>query len=544
MTIFKPKTVAAIEVTQNQWKLAVASPDPTNNQVVLEHIGIYSNTNKLKQDLSRYNISKAIYCITNQYSSAFATHLLHYNNLETEKNSRGIADQNCDYFSFNNASILVTLPSDNINEIKSFHPTLGLKSTYLITQTDVLLGYSLVRNYLNQSQLTTAIAHFTQSHIGLTVFQNGSVKQIVWHDITEGQPIDIATKLVEMLKSCATFCDQPTNHPDAIKIVATYDVLFIAGECHLDLAIETKALAATAEMKINEVELIDPLRSPLIYINNLPANQKREIDQQPHRYATVVAALAMSMEGLGLDLTLAHQFEKTIPTDAQINLQGDRIAKLMAIATTYSKNITPALINQKPILVIAVVLSIILSLYRTYSVNSEIVSLENDYSKEAAKEVALSVEKTKYEDLQKRNKGKNDRIASIRNIQRTQMLVPTILGDIQGLLFQAQFRDLVTVSKLNISGSEVKLAGSSIDKINATAFVSKLQNRSYEDVIPTRYTALDSIRCTYELTTRYNGQIPTNPIVLPPQSQVQIQQVAQTQVEQTRQTQTQTEQVK
>ncbi|KAF0217384.1 MAG: hypothetical protein FD167_5150, partial [bacterium] len=77
-----------------------------------------------------------------------------------------------------------------------------------------------------------------------------------------------------------------------------------------------------------------------------------------------------------------------------------------------------------------------------------------------------------------------------------------------------------------------------------TAFVSKLQNRSYEDVIPTRYTALDSIRCTYELTTRYNGQIPTNPIVLPPQSQVQIQQVAQTQVEQTRQTQTQTEQVK
>jgi hypothetical protein len=183
--------------------------------------------------------------------------------------------------------------------------------------------------------------------------------------------------------------------------------------------------------------------------------------------------------------------------------------------------------NQKLILILALTTSIALSGYRGYSAHSEMVSLESDYANEVIKEQNLSFQKNKYEDLQKRNKAKNDRVASIRTIQRTQMLVPTILGDIQNLLFQSQFRDLVTVSKLSISGSEVKLAGSSIDKINATAFVSKLQNRSYEDVIPTRYTALDSVRCTYELTTKYIGEIPTNPITLPPQSQVQIQQVAQ-----------------
>jgi hypothetical protein len=302
----------------------------------------------------------------------------------------------------------------------------------------------------------------------------------------------------------------------------------MAGECSLPLGVEIKESASSSEMKINEVELLDPLRSSFINIDNLPANQKRELENQPHRYASTIAALAMPMQSSGLDLTLIHQFEKKISTEAQINIQNDPVAKLAAKASSYAKNITPALMNQKHILIIAVVLSIILTGCRFYNFNSEIVSLESEYSKQVIKEQTLSVEKTKFEDLQKRNKTKNDRIAAIRNIQKTQMLVPTILGDIQGLLFQAQFRDLVTLSQLKVSGSEVKLSGSSIDKVNAVAFVTKLQNRSYEDVIPTRYTALDSVRCTYELTTRYSGEIPTNPITLPPQSQVQIQQVTQT----------------
>ena len=107
------------------------------------------------------------------------------------------------------------------------------------------------------------------------------------------------------------------------------------------------------------------------------------------------------------------------------------------------------------------------------------------------------------------------------------MLVPTIMADIQNLSYRTTFRGLITISELDIAGTDIKVAGKALDKFRVAAFASELQSANYDDVIPAKYTATDNIQGTYEIVTKYTGNIPKNPVLLPKQSPIQLMQINQ-----------------
>lgn len=538
--MLKTKTVASIEAGKGLWKLVIGSPSLNYNQIVIEHVGMYSNIGRLGEDLNRFNISNIIYSFTNQYTCSFVSKAIDADktNLEAIETSLGLEGQQYDYFNFSSTSLLVSIPNENIREITGLHVTLKQKGNFIVSQTDLCSIYSAVRSYPRQtSNLYVALLHVTESYITLSLMQFGDLKQIIWDKIIDdstqntSEAIDeiIANKALKMLievtsttnansinsTTKVSFEDNPTTS------IPTVDVLYLTGEINNNLVTGIKAFSAR-KINIHEIVFLDPLLSNLFSLENLPVKQQEHLEENLCRYGTTLSALSMAAEGIGIDLSLKHEFAKRIPEFAEIKIQSDFIAKVMAATASYSKNIVPAIANQKLILILGLVISSIILAYRFQDTNNKISSLEANYLFELQQEQSLAVEKREYQTLQARNKTKNERIAAIRSIQKNQMLVPTILGDVQDLAYQQQFRELVIVSKLKINGADVTLSGNSIDKINAVQFVSKLQGRNYEDVIPTRYTSVDAIRCTYELTTRRTGEIPMNPVTLPLPSEVKF----------------------
>lgn len=180
------KHIVAIDLDTNQWPVAIGTIDTTTNQIILDHVGTYSNIADLKLKLGKYSVSKTIYSISNQYSVSFVTNLLNDLTLDAERNSRRIDNnQNVDYFNFASNSVLVALPKNNVADIAAYHEALGLKHPFSINSTDVELGYLLKRNYQRHQNLTIAVINFQQHHIGISVYQGGSIKHITWIDLDE-----------------------------------------------------------------------------------------------------------------------------------------------------------------------------------------------------------------------------------------------------------------------------------------------------------------------------------------------------------------------
>ena len=233
----------------------------------------------------------------------------------------------------------------------------------------------------------------------------------------------------------------------------------------------------------------------------------------------------MQIEQLGVDLTGNIQINslgKRLTSQPQIKVSENLINKVVAFVIGSGKTIIPSVRAQKYLVLVIVVLSLILAGYRYNNYNNKLVLLENAYSAEKVKESNLIGVKIDYELAQKRNKLKNDRIFAIKGIQKTQLLVSTIFTDFQVLSYQSQFKDLVGISSMQITGSSIRIAGEAIDKIGAVAFVNKVQeNTQYEDVFPT-YKSLDNIRCGYELNTKFIGNLPSNQLPLPRVSPLQV----------------------
>ncbi|MBK7993528.1 MAG: hypothetical protein IPK14_08890 [Blastocatellia bacterium] len=187
------KHVLGIDLDLNKWRVAIANIDTRSNQVVLDHVGIYSNIPDLKQKLSKYSISKIVYSISNQYSVSFVVNPLTNLTIDGEcRSETNCNDQNADYFNFGSNSVLVALPKNNVVDILGYHQALGLKQPFSVNATDIELGYLLQRNYSHHQILSLAILNFQQQHIGISVYQNGSIKHISWIDLEENELANIS----------------------------------------------------------------------------------------------------------------------------------------------------------------------------------------------------------------------------------------------------------------------------------------------------------------------------------------------------------------
>ncbi|MFY9224671.1 MAG: hypothetical protein WAQ98_18505 [Blastocatellia bacterium] len=617
------KHIIGIDLDINRWNVAIASIDTRSNQVVLDHVGTYSNIPDLKQKLSKYSISKTIYSISNQYSVSFVVNPLTNLTVDGECRSRRIGnDQNADFFNFGSNSVLVALPKNNVVDILGYHQALGLKQPFSVNATDIELGYLLQRNYSHHQILTLAILNFQQQHIGISVYQNGSIKHISWIDLEENELANISkpnnisnlsntnnltdrngsinsnehehnvkpatsansttvvgttqtelnkiefvvernssqinnansdgvstnstnttnsakakliSKIVKSLSGATQYCDPVRVEPkqkDAFDF--HYNLVLLAGLVPDDIALELRAAASAEKLKISDIEFVEPLRSNLINISSLTDSERIELERNSHQYAVAIESIAMQAENLGINLALPtgdyknNKLDKKISLNAEIKVSDNVVTKLATSAVANAKLIAPSLVNQKYLLLVATLSCLIIASYRYYSYNNEIASIQNDYTSEKNREVLLLGVKDKFESLERKNKSKNELINSIKNIQKTQMLVPTIVGDIQNLTYRTTFRGLITISELDVVGTDIKVAGKALDKFRVAAFASELQSSNYEDVIPAKYTAVDNVQGTYEIVTKYTGSIPKNPVLLPKQSPVQLMNINQT----------------
>jgi hypothetical protein len=610
------KHVLGIDLDLNRWRVAIGRIDTRSNQVVLDHVGIYSNIPDLKQKLSKYSISKTVYSISNQYSVSFVVNPLTNLTIDTECRSRRIAnDQNADFFNFGSNSVLVALPKNNVVDILGYHQALGLKQPFSVNATDIELGYLLQRNYPHHQILTLAVLNFQQQHIGISVYQNGSIKHVSWIDLEENELANISkpnnisnlsnknnltdrnssinldehehnvksatsansttvvattqtdlnaiefvvssansdgvsansvnsanspkagliSKIVKSLSGATQYCDPVRVEPkQKDNFDFHYNLVLLAGLVPDDIALELRAAASAEKLKISDIDFVEPLRSNLINISSLVDSERIELERNSHQYAVAIESIAMQAENLGINLALPtgdyknNKLDKKVPLNAEIKVNENVVTKLASAAVANAKLVVPSLVNQKYLLLVATLTCLMIASYRYYSYNNEIASIQNDYTSEKNREVLLLGVKDKFESLERKNKSKNELINSIKNIQKTQMLVPTIVGDIQNLTYRTTFRGLITISELDVVGTDIKVAGKALDKFRVAAFASELQSANYEDVIPAKYTATDNIQGTYEIVTKYTGSIPKNPVLLPKQTPVQLMQINQT----------------
>jgi hypothetical protein len=578
------KYILGIDLDINRWQVAIGRIDTSSNQVVLDHVGTYSNTPDVKAKLAKYSIGTTIYSISNQYSVTFVTNSLTNLTVDTERNARRIGnDQNADYFNFGSNSVLVALPKNNVTDILGYHQALGLKQPFNINSTDIELGYLLQRNYPHHQILSLAVVNFQQQHIGISIYQNGSVKHTAWIDLEENELASnlnnvkanktiataqtefneiefvveatnsdnisssnnsnnassannsVADKVIKALLSATQYCDPtPIEPKQKDNFIFHYNLVLLAGLVPHDIALELRAVGSIEKLKISDIEFVEPLRSKFIGINSLPENERIELERNSHKYAVAIESIAMQAENLGVNLALPtgdyknNKLDKKIPLNAEIKVTENTVTKLAMSVIANTKLIVPSLVNQKYLLLVAIISCLLIAGYRYYNYNNEIAAIQNDYTSEKNKEVLLLAVKNKYQDLQQKNKSKNDLITSIKNIQKTQMLVPTIMGDIQNLTYRTTFRGLITISDLNIVGTDIKIAGKALDKFRVAAFATELQSSNYEDVIPAKYTATDNVQGTYEIITKYTGNIPNSNTLLPKQTPVQLMNVNQT----------------
>ena len=187
------KHVLGIDLDLNKWRVAIGRIDARSNQVILDHVGTYSNIPDLKSKLAKYSISKTIYSISNQYSVSFVVNPLTNLTIDGECRSRRIGnDQNADFFNFGSNSVLVALPKNNVVDILGYHQSLGLKQSFSVNATDIELGYLLQRNYPHHQILSLAVLNFQQQHIGISIYQNGSIKHVSWIDLEEHELANIS----------------------------------------------------------------------------------------------------------------------------------------------------------------------------------------------------------------------------------------------------------------------------------------------------------------------------------------------------------------
>ncbi len=417
-------------------------------------------------------------------------------------------DYQVDHFSFEDTALFCALPkttAENItNTLKDLH-----KSSSSITSLEVVTVFLYRRVY--DANNCTAIVNFTDAQVSVVVVEKTSpiwtgALSIVGND----DPVSVVLKLLSEFKS-------------SIPNVSIERVLLCgdATRTYLDSLVEAYHTRSIS------VEFFYPLANNLINVSLLPQVQLNLLEREGHKFVPVIGANLMSLEGSGADLSSnQQQLVKRFSNTPELNVPFNIVDTLVEVSTMAKHKVVAAATSQNKMLGLALIVGLGLVGYNYYETNQKINQIDSSIEVETKIAAQLKPFEDKYKQYQQRLTVKNNQINQIREIQKSQLTIPTILGELQNVQFP--LAQLVNFSDIEIEGRSLKVAGNAIDKAQTIELLDKLRSSNtsrFLDINPT-YSSTDFIRCNFSFSASYAGPIQPNNTKLPI-STTTINQVAQ-----------------
>lgn len=545
--------VAAIDLANVYGHLVIASPHVNDNgysQLKMEKLFSFDDNDQLKQTLAKEKASLISYIATGAETLVETCPVISANNLGNQKRIHGVSEKEhvSDYFNFHDGAILCALPIGVSKSTSSVLSELS-RSTSLINQSEIAVT-NLYNKLYDGENSHTAIVNFTSEHIALTIIDKqtpictGSLKigsGSVDVNITNSNSNNNSNTSDDSNSNTTNTNNNNTNN-DRISLAATlfqevrsisqrhdatattsseYNLVLLVGECdQTDLDNLRKALAA-ANITVHSMEMFNPLIYGFINIESLPTREQKLLELEGHRYVVAIAGAVMALEYSGVDLSVdQEQLVKTYSKQVSFYTPQNYLVKSVDVAMQVGAKVKRAVATRSSLLVLAFILSLGLIGYNYYQITNQLASTEKQISEAKSKLESLKDVKAQYQQYQAKVKVKNDRIKTIQDIQLSQLIVPTILTQLQGA--QRPLEGLMKFNSIEIASRNINVSGEAIDKAQTITFLKNLSDTgAFIDVNPV-YDSTDSVKCRYSLTTNYIGPVRGNPIVLPV-SNTQIQ---------------------
>jgi hypothetical protein len=543
LTNIGKQRVAAIDLQHTYAQVVIASPLVADgyNQVCLEKILNLENFTELKQSLSQEKFSLLSYVASGSETLVeVIPSNVSKNNLDNYKNDLGINDKvyNYDYFNFNNSAFFCAFP---IKDSESTTKTLSqINSNNLISQSDIALTHFYLKVYgAKEHDIPSGILTVGTEHVSLTVIIKNSVvcvgslkfanysnssnssssssssnNSIDSSDINPKSLLDVVKTLFHEAKA---FLPKEIISTNGNNSSLDYDSIVVAGECDESFLADLRAILAHnggLGIGVGVIELFNPLTYNYVNIDSLGEREKHLLLSEGHKFASVIASAAMTLEFAGVDLsTNKLQLAKTFTKEVYFYTPENYAVKVIELGISAATKVKRAVANQISIVAIALVIALACFTYNYYQANQKLYLLDTSISEEKKALESLKDVKHQYQEYKAKIDIKQNRINTIEEIQTTQLVVPTIVKVLQTA--QSPIRDSMKFNVLEINGKSINIIGESTDKFKAVDFFKELSSTgTFVDLNPI-YDSKDPLKCTYTLSTVYAGPIQANQIKLP-----------------------------
>lgn len=537
--------VAAIDLQNIYAHLVVARPSRNDyyNQVILEKLSALDSFDKLKESLSKEKIGLVSYLASGSETLVEALLItLSEANIENCKRNLGIHNTPhvTDYFNFPcNSSLLAALTIKTSKSVSETLSEMSKKSTKLINQSDIALGNFYCKIYPHADKSRTAILTVGSEHTSLLVidkltptcagaikFESTQTKTISTSNSSEpgevpatATALSTATSLFNEAIKCVRE-DSKSYSEEGIYSTTDFDLVLLAGECDDVFLQALRRSFNNRSVKINvgSIEFFNPLIYNYVNIDSLEEREKQLIESEGHKFAAVIAGAAMALEFAGVDLsveqtTLYKDFNRNVCFYAPQSYSLKVLETGLKVTQTVTETVRKAVASQVLVFVLALITAAGLVGYNYYQTTQKLASLENSILKEQTAIESLKEVEAQYKEHKKKIDIQKSRVETIKQIQTTQLTIPTIVKVLQSA--QYPLNGLMKFNTVQVSGREINISGESIDKRETISFLKQLSDTgAFLDLNPT-YDSNDSVKCRYSVTTKYSGPVQANQIKLP-----------------------------
>ncbi len=441
--------------------------------------------------LQNYKPEAITVSLSDAHTLCFAIPDLTAINLEMEKRKRGLSveTQYSDFIKVSQSSILAAIHRDMAEEvIKSVRDTFPAIPQISITQSMIALMYVYLRSYQPQPETRTAIVHWAGSFISVLVAQT---EIPIWEGSAEVKSDNREEAYLEISALLQT-----ANEKLAI---SNYDLLLLAGECDND---DVKKLHNFA----SHVELISPYRNSAFEFGRSLGARRKEAQLEGHQLAVAIGSAGMLLENIGLNLANTDiELQHELPIDRLIEVEPTITNIISDSLKSFTKKTIPLLLEQSRILVVGIIIAISLFSYRFYTIYQENSKLTQDIYKEQGRAAQLVDIRTKNDEYNRKIKAIKERTSTINEIRKEQLIVRTVLKEID-----ARIPKGIVFSELTINDINVKIKGYAPERPAVFEFAKQLGTsiNVFADVVPT-YDDKTNIG-NYEISCKYVGSVPVN----------------------------------